>query len=213
MSSSPEEECSLEAAVQRVREGDREAVGELMDSWRADLVRFVERRAGPALLGVESREDIVQSACREVLRGVDGAKIVDGAEGFKAWLFRATLNKIIDRRRFWDADKRDRKRRVDVQWSDASIDELKARITGPDRAAERNELSDRIRDMLALLPARYEEVLRLAHFDGLSRAEIAMRLDRTEMSVRSLLARAMARLTRLMHQHFGDCPRDESSRE
>ncbi len=195
---------ALERAIERVRAGDLDAAAALMQAWRSELCSYVERRAGRALLDLESKEDIVQSACREVLGAIDGTPIEDGAQGFKAWLFGATLHKIIDRQRFWKAAKRDQRRRVDAHWTSASLDALRATITAPDQAAERSELRERFRLVLDQLPEHYEEVLRLAHMEGLSRAEIGRRTGRSEVAVRTLLARAMARLTRLVDEQLSD---------
>ena len=125
------------------RRGDRDAAGRLLTAWEAELAQFVRHRAGPELLAKESRADIVQSACREVLAAMPGAEIADGAEGFKAWLFRATLHKIIDRHRYWGRGKRDRAREVERAWSDASVDALAGSFATPSSVAEREELAER----------------------------------------------------------------------
>lgn len=198
------ESTPIDRIVERARGGDRDAAGRLLTEWQAELAGFVRRRAGPGLLAKESRIDIIQSACREVLAAMPGAEIEDGAEGFKAWLFRATLHKIIDRHRYWGAHKRDQKREDGRAWSQASVDRLADSFASPSSVAEREEMSARIRSVLEALPAHYECVLRLCHFENLPHREVAERVGRTEEATRSLLARAMARLTRLVHQELGD---------
>ena len=49
-------------------------------------------------------------------------------------------------------------------------------------------------DLLNALPADYREVLVLRHLEGLSFSEVALRMGRTEVSVKNIWARALAKL-------------------
>ena len=51
-------------------------------------------------------------------------------------------------------------------------------------------------DVLKQLPADYREVLILRHLEGLTFAQVAKRLERTDDSVQKLWVRALARLRR-----------------
>jgi len=53
---------------------------------------------------------------------------------------------------------------------------------------------------MLLLPAEYREVIVLARQEELSHAKIGERLGRSEMAVRKLLSRAMARLVLLTRE-------------
>ena len=70
--------------------------------------------------------------------------------------------------------------------------------SSPSQQAARREQAVLLADALAQLPAQYREVLILRHLEGLSFAEVARRLGRSEDSVSKLWTRAIPRLSRLL---------------
>ena len=70
----------------------------------------------------------------------------------------------------------------------------------PREAAIDRERHERIEEAMLLLPAEYREVIVLARQEELSHAKIGERLGRSEMAVRKLLSRAMARLVLLTRE-------------
>ncbi len=72
--------------------------------------------------------------------------------------------------------------------------------TSPSQHASRREQAVLVADALTRLPEHYRQVLVLRHLDELSCAEIARRMERTEDSVRSLWARALAKLRRCFEE-------------
>lgn len=53
-------------------------------------------------------------------------------------------------------------------------------------------------EALAVLPEDYRDVIVLRHLEGLGFAEVALRMGRTEDSVKNLWVRALARLRRTL---------------
>ena len=70
-------------------------------------------RAGEFVRARESSSDLVQSVCREVLANI-GRFQHPSESAFKQWLFREALRKIVDRRDYWLAEKREVLREVPV---------------------------------------------------------------------------------------------------
>ena len=145
------------------------------------------RRAGGAVLSDESSEDLVQSACREVLRRCDEFKH-GGDEGFRRWLYTIAARKLADRARRWGALKR--------RANGAVLAPDGAAAPGPSpsgRAGQRERL-DEVVAAMATLPAEQREVILLARLLEMPRAEIGEVIGRSEEAVRSLLYRAMGKL-------------------
>ena len=178
--------------VGRASRGDAGAVDDLLRRHLPDLERFVARRSGPVARAMESRSDLVQSVCRELLEAIEADHFeYRGEAAFRAWLQTAALNKLRHRGRHWTAAKRDGLRQAGGS-STLGAEALDSRT--PSRDAAAGEAVERAERALASLPARYREVVRLARIEGLSHREIGARLGVSEANSRMLLTRALARL-------------------
>ncbi len=62
----------------------------------------------------------------------------------------------------------------------------------------RRERALLLAEALAILPEDYREVIVLRHLEGLGFADVALRMGRTEDSVKNLWVRALARLRRTL---------------
>ncbi len=71
-----------DALVDRASHGDPIAIDALLEANLPALRAFVRLRMGPTLRAKESASDLVQSACREVLEGLDRFQF-QGAENFR----------------------------------------------------------------------------------------------------------------------------------
>ena len=187
-------------------EGDRpepharhieERWAELISTHLPGLRAYVAVRVDRLVDARESRADIVQSVCREVLEHMH--RFVHGSEDeFRQWLYRTAERKIIDRYRYWKAEKRDAARDrpqfphegLPQDWDEPAT----GRASPSEEAIAREEL---VRTSRAFdeLPAHYREVIVLSRLSGLPHAEIAQRLGKSEGAVRNLLYRGLAALT------------------
>lgn len=176
---------------------------ELLNKHLPGLRAFVAGRVDRLVHAKESNADIVQSVCREVLEHIDRFEHRSEA-GFKQWLYRTAERKIIDRYRYYTADKRDAARELPPSPSEPSSDgDLLAaalrdaqggRPTPSHEAIAREELLRTSRAFEGL-PAVYREVILLSRVHGVPHAEIARRLGKTEGAVRNLLYRGLGALT------------------
>ncbi len=143
----------------------------------------------------EQSSDLVQSVCREALE--DRGFEFRSAPEFRAWLWVTALNKLRDRLRYAGAAKRDAAR--EDRDSDTGAPH---EVAGPDRspseAAAAKEEAALLERAFAELPDDQRKVLELSHMQGMSHAAIGERIGRTELAVRSLVYRAMARLSTLL---------------
>jgi len=190
----PEED---EALVQRLAEGDGEALELLLEEHLPSLRAFVRGKLGPELRAIESASDLVQSTCREVLQNQDRFQH-PGTGAFRHWLFTTAARKVSDRLRRQRALKRDAGSALRVG-SSAKVDESRllavyGRFSSPShRIAVEDEVA-RVEKALDRLTDEQREVVLMAHVAELSRAEIAERLGKKEVAVRSILHRALARV-------------------
>ena len=158
----------------------------------SDLRAFVHIRLGRALRTKEESQDLVQSVCREVLAELPRAEPQRG--GFREWLLHVAENKIRDRWRYWQRERRDAAREVELDGSSAAAaDQLFDLFTPSRHAASREDLA-RLEQAFCQLPADHREVIVLARLRGWTHARIAERMGRTELATRTLLSRALARL-------------------
>jgi RNA polymerase sigma-70 factor (ECF subfamily) len=183
--------------LRRARDGDEPSVRTLLERYLPGLRAFVRLNSGKLLRSRESCSDLVQSACREVLQ--NAADFAYGGEqGFKRWLYRTALRKIAHRHDYWRAEKRnaDRELPAATGTSTGHADVLacyRAFYTPSQQAAAREEL-ERVEAAFDRLPDAHRQVIVMAKVLGLSRAAIAAELGRSELAVRTLLSRALARL-------------------
>ena len=82
----------------------------------------------------------------------------------------------------------------------SGVEGLYATLFSPSQAAIAREDLDRLERAFEQLPADYQQVIRLARIVGLSHAEIATEIGRSEGAVRVFLHRALGRLGLLMHE-------------
>ena len=162
---------------------------ELLERHLPDLRSYLRRRARGLLAARESASDLAQSVCREVIEHVERFEHgEDGAEqSFRAWLYRTAERKLVSRYRYYTAIKRDGGPAAEG----ASLGPLPH--TPSQQVAAREELAA-AEAALARLEAPYREAILLSRIEGLSHAEIARRMGRSEGAVRNLVYRGLAQV-------------------
>lgn len=183
--------------VQRLAEGDTTALEVLLERHLPSLRAFVRGKLGPELRAVESASDLVQSTCREVLQNQDRFQH-PGPEAFRHWLFTTAARKVSDRLRRQRTLKRDAGSALRVG-SSSKVDESRllavyGRFSSPSHRIGIEDEIARVEGALDRLSDEQREVVLLAHVAELTRSEIAERLGKNEVAVRSILHRALARV-------------------
>jgi RNA polymerase sigma-70 factor, ECF subfamily len=163
MDDGPMADRIVSRAVERAKEGDREAV-------RFLYVRYADNVYGYVRSIVRDdyeAEDVTQHVFAKLITVI--AKYEQRAVPFSAWILRLSHNVAIDHLRM--------RRAIPA-----------AEVYGPDERVPDTD-DDRSRDLrtaLAALPEEQRDVVVLRHLVGLSPGEIATRLGRTESSIHGL---------------------------
>jgi len=182
------------ALVARAARNDREAIESLLVQHLPGLEAYLRLRMGPVMRAKESASDLVQSVCREVLLDLPRFEY-RGEAAFRHWLYQQAAHKLIDRHRGLTADKRDPAReRVLGDAESAAVLSAYATLCTPSRAVSAREALQRVEQAFDALPEDYKEAITLHRMVGLSHAEIAAHMGRSEGAVRNLVYRGLAQL-------------------
>lgn len=176
----------------RLRAGDEEAFGVLVERHHAAMVRV-------ALGYVRTRavaEEVAQEAWLGLLRGLDS---FEGRSSLRTWLFRIVVNRAIttgERERAHVPTEPSELEAADgrfspdgawvtppVHWADEAVDRLAA-----------PEVAQRVRLAIEQLPPQQREVVTLRDVDGLSSSEVCAVLGISQGNQRVLLHRGRERV-------------------
>lgn len=178
--------------IARVRAGDVEAFGVLVDRYGARIRRLVR--------GFIRHEDDVDDAVQDsFLKAFSRLDRFDGRSAFYTWLYRIAANTSMDHNK--KVRRRPTPLSLDAPAPGGDGDEGERRLVNPAHpgpapihGAVRSELRVRIDAALDQLPPRYREVLVLRELEGLSYEDISRTLRVSRGTVESRLFRARERL-------------------
>lgn len=182
--------------LDRVRQGDRDALGEILESYRP-YIRVIVRSVphGPAVRSPTDDSDLIQETVMQASRCAASFQGNTLAE-WLGWL--RTIALRTTRRTLYSA--------AALSAGEAPRAELEtvvvARDSSPADVAIRNENATRMALALSRLPDDMQQVLlgRVVHDHDHS--EIAGQLGRSPEAVRQLYVRALRRLKELWHAEF-----------
>lgn len=183
--------------VQRAIAGEPLALDRLLLDSYAKLLARVDQKLPAEVRRVIAPEDIIQETFTQVFRGINGFR-PDGNDAFYRWLTTIADNRIVDAVRFHKAVKRGggRTAATDPERSSvaALIDLLAVNEWTPSQSAGGHEASAAIQVALAGLKEEYREALALRYLEGLSVADAAACLGKTEPAVHKLCSRGLQAL-------------------
>jgi RNA polymerase sigma-70 factor (ECF subfamily) len=187
--------------VEEASRGEPLAVDALLARHLPTLRAYVRLHADALLRERESCSDLVQSVCREVLENM-GSFEYRGEAPFRKWLFAKAMSKIIDRQRYYLRDKRHPRHEQPRRPHKDSMrsQDMAVSFCTPSQVAIGHEDLQRLEGAFDKLPEDYRGVIMQSRLLGLSHAEIAQDMGRSEGAVRVLLTRALARLGLLMNE-------------
>lgn len=168
-----------------------------MERFRQYLLLVARLQLGKSFRGKLDASDVVQQTLLEAhIKRQDFRGSTE--EERLAWLRRILVNNLADEiRRLRRA-----KRGPEVQLSIDAADEsslhwqasLAAEQSSPSQKAEQNERLLQLADALAALPPSQQEAVVLHHLQGMSLAESAKHMGKSEPAVAGLLHRALQKL-------------------
>jgi RNA polymerase sigma-70 factor (ECF subfamily) len=181
----------------QARAGSREALGEMLEAYRAYLLLIANRELDPQLRAKGGASDLVQETFLEAQRDF-GRFQGDSSSQLQAWLHEILQNNLANFvRRYRQTGKRAVERETALAADTPSAEERLAPAAdtpSPSRHAMAREESDAIEQAVARLPEDYRNVVRLRYMEQRSFQEIAQLLGRSENAVRKLWLRAIERL-------------------
>lgn len=176
--------------VRRAGAGDAAAFGQLYEATVDRIHRYVWLRVRDADVAADLTQDIYVNALRGLPR-------LDAPERFEAWLLRIAHNRVVNH---WvGAGRRAGEASIDADEDDEGGGPSVRNLADPNAEA----LDDialtqvRLEDLshhLGVLSEAQQEVLALRFGTGLSLAETAAQLGRTEMAIKQLQRRALVTL-------------------
>jgi RNA polymerase sigma-70 factor (ECF subfamily) len=173
-----------QALIDRARDGDTEAFGELAWRYRDTVYTLAVRLVGPDLAA-----DVAQEALIRAWRAMPRFR---GEAAFGTWLHRITVNTA------WTLRKRAARHdslELDERVIDTTIDHS---ATGPEKAGEMIDLRNGLRQAIEQLSPGQRAVLVLRDVYGWSHAEVARELGITHTTAKVRLHRARKRLRSLL---------------
>jgi RNA polymerase sigma factor (sigma-70 family) len=171
----------------------------LLEQHIQDALAYVKQHADPLILQHESSADIVQSVYREILTRREDFEW-RGQPAFRKLLFRRLLSKLIDRKLFYQRDKRDARRTRPLPSPSQAdgVQAFAAPIESPSQFAIEHEDLERFQRCFDKLPPDYQLVIQRSRLDGCTHDEIAAELGRERGAIKVLLHRALMKLGVLM---------------
>ena len=185
------------------QQGEAGAQGALLETYRNYLELLARIEIGRRLQTKVDADDLVQETFLEAHRNFGLFRGHQEAE-FVAWLRAILATRLADLlRHFLGTQGRDIRRerdlQIDLDHSSRALDRgLIALQSTPSQHLARQELRVMFADTLAQLSDEYREVIVLRHFEELSFADVALRMDRSIDSVQKLWVRGLARLRQLV---------------
>lgn len=171
--------------LDRLREGDEAAFESLVRQYQEQLARFAQRLVGDA----DDASDVAQET---FIRAFERIHEFRGGSSLYTWLYRIAYNQSISLlrrrkvRRFLRLDD-------DTEHSDAIQLQL---VDGTDVAVEteQRQLVGLVEQAIAELPPRQRGIFVMRHYEGLSLAEIARVVGRSEGAIRAGYFHAVRKL-------------------
>jgi RNA polymerase sigma-70 factor (ECF subfamily) len=168
--------------VLKAQQGDQMAFASLYEQYLPLVYRFLRRRLDGS---DEIVEDLAEDVFVKVYEKLD--RYVERGLPFTAWLYRIAHNHLVDYLR-------------SLPRSQAhSLDEV-AEVAEPQTTADYSRILDRqsLAPALARLTPEQRQAIELRFMQGMSVAETAATMGRSEEAVKKLQARALANLRRTL---------------
>jgi RNA polymerase sigma-70 factor (ECF subfamily) len=203
---------SREEALLAARAGHVEAVGELLESYRAYLRMLATSQLRGRLAARISPSDVVQEAMLAAHRGFGDFRGETPAE-FSAWMRKIMSHKLLSTIDRHLNLKRDARREVSMHATDSRASDtggatleglLSSSDPSPSTILSRNEDSQLVALLMERLPEHYRQVIVLRNQRGWRFEKIAEQLERTPLAARLLWLRAIARLRQLYEAEVED---------
>ena len=173
----------LIALVELARSGDSEAFGQLYDHYNTSVYRFVYYRVGSVALA----EDLTSETFFRALRSMSSFKWQ--GKDFGAWLMTIARNLTADHYKAG---------RTRLEYATEDMGAHDSATEGPETAVLASLTNEVLLEALRELPPEQQECLIMRFLQGLSIAETAKVLGRSDGAVKQLQLRGVRNLAKLL---------------
>jgi len=192
----------IEVLLKQIRQGSEPALLEFIETHRAPLLAFINKNMSDALKSKVEAADILQEVS---LNAVESLASMDFEQKTPFnWLCHLAERRIIDNhRKYFQVQKRAAGREVNQRAAgdgegQGFMDLLVASITSPSQAFSRGAKEMKLLVALESLPEENREAIRLKYVEGLPTKEIAVQLNKSDVAVRVMISRSMAKLQEIL---------------
>lgn len=161
------------------------AIETLLEVHRGRLLAFLRLSMSSRLAARFAPEDVLQETLLEATRKLDSFELRDGPS-FYGWLVAIARFKLSEAERALRAHKRAREEPLERDPAQNG--------TSPSMGAMRIERAQLLQAALTELPEAQAQAIRLRYLEGLSLAEAAARMQRSEAALKALVTRAFGTL-------------------
>ena len=180
----------------RVREGDEDSFGVLLEKYRSPVIRFVYRMVQDQAISEELGQEVFLRVYRSRATYEPTAK-------FTTWLFRIATHLALN----WLRDGRSERghQRLDDEGDgEMPVREVADRRPSVEQRMVYETRLQEIRDAIGLLPEKQRAAVLMHKYEEMEYAQIAQVLECSESAVKSLVFRAYETLrARLAHMSAG----------
>ena len=173
----------LIALVELARGGDSEAFGMLYDHYNASVYRFIYYRVGSVALA----EDLTSETFFRALRSMSSFKWQ--GKDFGAWLMTIARNLTTDHYKAG---------RTRLEFATEDMGAHDSATEGPENAVLASLTNEALLEALGELPSEQQECLIMRFLQGLSIAETAKILGRSDGAIKQLQLRGVRNLAKLL---------------
>jgi RNA polymerase sigma-70 factor (ECF subfamily) len=180
------------ALLAAARGGSRDALGELLESYRRYLYRVARDQLDPRLLPKGDQSDLVQETFREAQQAFNQFRGTSEEE-FLVWIRQILLHRVNRfTRHYRGTQKRSSAREIVLDPNDSAA--YPAHQPTPSTEAAANDQYEAVQEVLARLPNDYQAVIRMKYVDGMSFEDIGRAIGRSAEAARKVWMRAVERL-------------------
>ena len=189
-----------ELLLERVAEGDVEALGCVLEGQRNYLRRLLELRMDDELRSRIDPSDVIQETQLAASRRIDDF-LKRRPISFKLWLRRKAIEKLIEfQRKHVYAAKRSVRREVRLFEGSSLAAVAQSLAQRPSELMQRRELQDQTNQAIRQLGETDREILLLRHGEDLTNAEVAELLEISAEAASKRYGRAILRLRTILGQ-------------
>ena len=181
----------------RALDGDRSAIGGLLETYRPLLMAIANRSLSASLRTKVGASDLVQQTCEDACVGITQVRAQDGNQLWR-WLSSLLSKNVCDvQRRYLISQKRTIRREVPQTRSTVFDPPVEMPV---DTELMQSEIVQQLHVAIDRLPLAHQEILRWRFLESKSCQEIGGIVSRSEDAVRMMVNRSLTRLQRAFQQ-------------